>query len=596
MRPALVWTGFLLCLAVAVAALVWSSRTVLRLERAEAEARAQAALEENTRLALWRMDSALSPLLAQEAARPYFQYSAFYRAGGAYERMFEAVTPGQPLVPSPLLKETPSQVLLHFQIAPDGKVTSPQLPSGPWRSLSLSQRHVRPKELAARSARLAALADKVTPMRTALKREARPRPRPIAPTPMPTSTPEPEGTPGLIAVDSQQMKNSKEFEIRQQQVNVSQTQNIITQRAQLDFARALLPAPGEVKEGTLAPVWMDDALLLTRRVSVNGTPYVQGCWLDWAALENELLGSIRDLLPNARLEPAPTDADGERRLAALPVRLVPGTLTPDQDATRSPAQLSLLGAWAGLLLAAVSVAGLLHGVMALSERRRVFVSAVTHELRTPLTTFRLYTDMLADGMVAEDKRAQYLERLQLEARRLGHLVENVLFYARLDSGRARAVRESMDLAAVVPEMAGRLRERAAASGLELVVEPVAGPLPVRADASAIEQILVNLVDNACKYAASSTPRIVHVELGRSDGRALLRVRDHGPGLSTADRRRLFRPFSKSDREAAHSAPGVGLGLALSRRLARAQGGDLRHEEPREGGAAFLLSLPIDPSR
>src|SRR5262249_13969656 len=119
--------------------------------------------------------------------------------------------------------------------------------------------------------------------------------------------------------------------------------------------------------------------------------------------------------------------------------------------------------------AAASVAALLYGVMALSERRRMFVSAVTHELRTPLTTFRLYTDMLAEGMVpSEERRAEYLRRLQSESQRLGHLVENVLFYARLEGGRA-AGREAVDLRELIAATLDRLRDRAQAAGLELVL-------------------------------------------------------------------------------------------------------------------------------
>jgi len=112
------------------------------------------------------------------------------------------------------------------------------------------------------------------------------------------------------------------------------------------------------------------------------------------------------------------------------------------------------------------------------------------------------------------------------------------------------------------------------------------------DRSAIEQILLNLVDNACKYAARSTPPRIDVRLETSQGRALLRVGDHGPGLSAAERRRLFQPFSKSDRDAANSAPGIGLGLALSRRLARAQGGELSLDATGAEGAVFVLSLPL----
>ncbi|HET9314154.1 MAG TPA: sensor histidine kinase, partial [Vicinamibacteria bacterium] len=100
-----------------------------------------------------------------------------------------------------------------------------------------------------------------------------------------------------------------------------------------------------------------------------------------------------------------------------------------------------------------------------------------------------------------------------------------------------------------------------------------------------------LVDNACKYARTSQPATVDLAVERSDGRARVRVRDHGPGLSPDARRRLFEPFSKSDAEAAASAPGLGLGLALCRSLARAQGGDLELEDAAGGGAAFVLTLP-----
>jgi signal transduction histidine kinase len=122
------------------------------------------------------------------------------------------------------------------------------------------------------------------------------------------------------------------------------------------------------------------------------------------------------------------------------------------------------------------------------------------------------------------------------------------------------------------------------------LEPGEGPIPVVVDRSALEQVLVNLVDNACKYATPCRLPLIHVEPQRDERRAWIRVRDHGPGLSRADRRRLFRPFSKSDRDAADKGPGVGLGLALSRRLMRAQGGDLSLDRAVNEGAAFVICL------
>jgi signal transduction histidine kinase len=557
--------------------MVWISLTVLRLERAEQDARAQAALEENTRLALWRLDSALMPLLAQEAARPSSQYQA------------------DPGAVSPLVGETPAEVLLHFQVAPGGEVTSPQVPPSHLRPLAL--RHVSMAVLDQRARRLDALRAALGTADLAGR--------------LPRQPPPPAPSVVVAANDQasmQKMKNVQEYVARQQSfAKNSLTTLPVPAPSPLHPAATtaggwLHPAATSAggwlppREGAPAALWVGDALLLARRVGVGTAVYVQGSWLDWTRLRTDLLASIQDLLPGARLEPVATGArpDEERRLATLPVRLVTGGASPAAGTGPSPARLSLAGAWAFAFVAALAVAVLLRGVVELSERRHVFVSAVTHELRTPLTTFRLYTDMLADDMVTDEaRRREYIARLRSEAERLGHLVENVLFYARVESGRGEAARETVDLQALVQDTRPRLAERAARANLEIGFEArTSEPVPVRVDRSAIEQILLNLVDNACKYAARSTPPRIEVSLERSDGRAFVRVSDHGPGLSAAERRRLFQPFSKSDRDAANSAPGIGLGLALSRRLARAHGGELSLDASGRGGAVFVLSLPL----
>ena len=115
---------------------------------------------------------------------------------------------------------------------------------------------------------------------------------------------------------------------------------------------------------------------------------------------------------------------------------------------------------------------------------------------------------------------------------------------------------------------------------------------VRADTSAVERILFNLVDNACKYACSSSDKRIHLVIDRDGRFARLRVWDHGPGVSSEQIPSLFRPFSKSAHAAAHSAPGVGLGLALSRRLASRMGGELALDRSFRRGACFVLTLPV----
>jgi signal transduction histidine kinase len=286
----------------------------------------------------------------------------------------------------------------------------------------------------------------------------------------------------------------------------------------------------------------------------------------------------------------------ERLLAALPIRLVLGEIpTSRVGRILTPVGLSLVLAWAGALAAVVAVGVVLHRTMALSERRAAFVSSVTHELRTPLTTFQMYTEMLAEGMVRDhEKRHQYLTTLQTEAGRLAHLVENVLAYARLEKGRSPQALETVAIGALMEKQRDRLTRHAESCDMTVdfeVPESVA-PMEVLTDPSVVEQVVLNLVDNACKYARTAADRRIHVEASCGRDVAALRVRDHGPGISPDERRRLFQPFRKSAKDAAGSAPGVGLGLSLSRRLARSMGGDLRLDETVEDGACFVLTLPL----
>jgi signal transduction histidine kinase len=246
------------------------------------------------------------------------------------------------------------------------------------------------------------------------------------------------------------------------------------------------------------------------------------------------------------------------------------------------------------MAAILATAILFWGTHALSERRAAFVSAVTHELRTPLTTFRIYTEMLAEGMVPDpEQRRQYLNTLKQEADRQYHLIENVLAYSRLERGRYGGQKETIDLGAWLERIQPRLAELAERSSMILVPadEEELANLQMLTDVAALERILVNLVDNACKYARSADDKRIHIEVVPERKKVRIRVRDHGPGIAPKDIARLFQPFHKSARDAANSAPGVGLGLSLCRRLARSIGGELTLEQNSDAGAAFSLLLP-----
>jgi signal transduction histidine kinase len=149
------------------------------------------------------------------------------------------------------------------------------------------------------------------------------------------------------------------------------------------------------------------------------------------------------------------------------------------------------------------------------------------------------------------------------------------------------------VAEVLDRLVPRLVDRASQAGmhLEVAVSAVAKGARIRANLLSVEQILFNLVDNSCKYAAGAVDKRIDLGVDEVGGRVEVRVSDRGPGVSAGARAKLFEPFSKSVQEAAQSAPGLGLGLALSRRLARNMGGELRFEQV-SSGASFVLAIPV----
>jgi signal transduction histidine kinase len=316
------------------------------------------------------------------------------------------------------------------------------------------------------------------------------------------------------------------------------------------------------------------------------------------------------LFSEFELRPVPLDEPAAKsipRLATLPVELVIDAhqflsnvalepAMPLQGRTISGLRLSLVVAWIGLVAGLIAIGLLLGGVIRLSERRNDFVSAVTHELRTPLTTFRMYAEMLAEGMVpSQEQQRDYAQTMKTEADRLGHLVENVLQFARLEHKSRARTTTRISVSRLVDRCQMRLEERAAQAGLLLRIryDDGASEALLQTVPESIEQILFNLVENACKYARPASEAAIDLDVRRSGSWVAFRVRDYGPGISLAKRKEMFRPFTKSDQDAANSAPGVGLGLALCQRMARDLGGSLTIDPHHTGpGVTFLLRLPM----
>jgi signal transduction histidine kinase len=426
--------------------------------------------------------------------------------------------------------------------------------------------------------------------RTSAAPASSPAPEPAAPAERKTENPT---SPALVVADAVPSTARAAATVAVVDTRKEVSQERMASAPRLPEEEATTP---QTQSGDLKPVWIEDELLLVRTATLDGKKRVQGVWVDWSRLREKLLEVARDLLPQASLSPALAvgAALDPSALVTLPVRLSPGVVSLPVTNGWSPLKRSLALAWICLIIAAVAIGLVLHRAMLLSERRGAFVSAVTHELRTPLTTFQLYSEMLADDMVPDaTKRKEYLRTLCDESTRLTHLVENVLAYSRIERGRTAARVDRIAIQGLIARIEPRLQQRAREAGLELRVAlpPDVAELSVNVDAMGVEQILFNLVDNACKYAApASEPRLLHLDVTATATQFLFCVRDHGPGISKQQQKRLFQPFEKSATDAAHSAPGVGLGLALCRRLAREMGGDLTLEKAGEG-ACFAFKLP-----
>ncbi len=336
-----------------------------------------------------------------------------------------------------------------------------------------------------------------------------------------------------------------------------------------------------------------DNLIYMRSVPTTHGNAAEGFVIDARKLADHLLPLVEPGLGAPEIDFV---RKGEvANLPPLPLVLRPGkqVTLPDTSARKEALRGTVVSAWLISALSIVILFGLLAFYARLERRRSDFVSAVTHELRTPLTSFQLYTEMLKEGNLPPEKVKEYHETLYQETRRLGHLVENVLSFARLTRGKTRGRRDVGSCSQLLPSLFAKVGERLKKAGVELhaSLDPRTGLLSLRTDLLSLEQILTNLADNTIKYVESPHPTVT---ISTMQGRRSLAIRfsDNGQGIPQDLQRGLFRPFSRSAKAVQGRKPGVGLGLALSRDLARSIGGDLALERSDGKGTTFLLTLPL----
>ena len=254
---------------------------------------------------------------------------------------------------------------------------------------------------------------------------------------------------------------------------------------------------------------------------------------------------------------------------------------------------------ATLLLALFIIAILSGGIMLTRETQRnfkdalektSFVSSVSHELKTPLTSIRMYAELLQSGRVTKtEKVSHYLSVIVTESQRLTRLVNNILDFGRLEEGKKKYREDAFDIGELLHEIADTHIIRIETSGLTPEVIIPENKMPVTTDRDAIEQVVLNLIDNAIKYAASGKKILMMIH-ETDPGFFRLSICDYGPGIPLDQREKIFEKFHRIDNSLTSKQPGSGLGLSIARRILRDLGGDLLYEPSETYGSCFVIKI------
>ena len=220
-----------------------------------------------------------------------------------------------------------------------------------------------------------------------------------------------------------------------------------------------------------------------------------------------------------------------------------------------------------------------------------FLAVMSHELRTPLTAIMGYEELLSDGITGPvtELQRQQLGRINASARHLLGLIDEILTFARVDIGRERVRWESMSVNHTLADAAALVEPMASAKNIQFIVELLDDDQAVQTDGTKLRQMLVNLLSNGIKFTEKGEVRV-----GCSVNNEVLEVRiaDTGVGIAAENIEDVFEPFWQAEQTATRKTGGTGLGLSVTRKLARLLGGDVTVASKMGTGTTFLLTLPM----
>ena len=220
-----------------------------------------------------------------------------------------------------------------------------------------------------------------------------------------------------------------------------------------------------------------------------------------------------------------------------------------------------------------------------------FLAVMSHELRTPLTAIMGYEELLSDGITGPvtELQRQQLGRINASARHLLGLIDEILTFARVDIGRERVRYESMSCNHTLADAAALVEPMAAAKNIDFIVELLDEDQAIQTDGTKLRQMLVNLLSNGIKFTERGE---VRVGLSVRSGTLEVSIADTGVGIPAENIEEVFEPFWQAEQTATRKTGGTGLGLSVTRKLARLLGGDVTVASKVGVGTTFLLTLPM----
>jgi signal transduction histidine kinase/transcriptional regulator with GAF, ATPase, and Fis domain len=253
-------------------------------------------------------------------------------------------------------------------------------------------------------------------------------------------------------------------------------------------------------------------------------------------------------------------------------------------------ELSLAEEFARRAGLAVDNARLYQDAQVANNAKTDFLGVMSHELRTPLNAIIGYTELLLMGVPAPipDSGRQQIERVRNAAHHLVHLIDEVLAFSRLETGREEVRRGSAQLSAVVTEAASVIAPLAVDRRLELRIDAPSEPVTLETDVGKVRHILLNLLSNAVKFTDGGQI-VLTARLENGDVR--FDVRDTGVGIAPQHHERIFDPFWQVENQASRRIAGTGIGLSVARRLARLLGGDITVSSRPGEGSTFTARVP-----